>query len=91
VDRALLGVAADLPDGVVDIQVCHLLAPVSSPAKRGRRAGPAARPLTRSSWFYWTAVRTTDSHAAVTERSLTSTLFCQNGPKLANLLYCSFK
>ncbi len=88
VGHARLGVAADLPDGVVDVQVCPLLAPASSPAKRGRRAGPAARPLTGSSWSYWTAVQTTDSHA-VTERSLTSTLLCQNATKLGNLLYCS--
>ena len=42
VDRALLGVAADLPDGVVDVQVCHLLAPVSSPAKTRPASGASS-------------------------------------------------
>jgi len=34
--RARLGVAADLRDGVVGVQACHLLAPVGS---RGNEAG----------------------------------------------------
>lgn len=42
VDRALLGVAADLPDGVVYVQVCHLLAPVSSPAKTRPASGASS-------------------------------------------------
>jgi len=37
--RARLGVAADLWDGVVGVEVCHLLAPVVS---RGNEAGERA-------------------------------------------------
>lgn len=39
VGHARLGVAADLPDGVIDVQVCPLLAPASSPAKEAGERG----------------------------------------------------